>query len=102
MINISNVNYHLFPLLLLQDDHGGLQVWSYNLIKRMDVPLTGPGVFVCTIGKAAKLASAGYFCATLHRVTVVSRWCRPYDDGGGGMCGGMGGGSDKQYSVLFF
>jgi len=53
--------------LLLQDDHGGLQVETAD--GWIDVA-PRPGTFVVNIGELLELASDGYLRATLHRVVV--------------------------------
>jgi isopenicillin N synthase-like dioxygenase len=51
--------------LLLQDDHGGLQVET--ALGWIDVPPRA-GTFVINIGELLELASDGYLRATMHRV----------------------------------
>jgi isopenicillin N synthase-like dioxygenase len=53
--------------LLLQDEHGGLQVETAD--GWIDVE-PRPGTFVVNIGELLELASDGYLRATLHRVCV--------------------------------
>jgi isopenicillin N synthase-like dioxygenase len=53
--------------LLLQDEHGGLQVETAG--GWIDVE-PRPGTFVVNIGELLELASDGYLRATLHRVVV--------------------------------
>ncbi|CAB9500400.1 Flavonol synthase/flavanone 3-hydroxylase [Seminavis robusta] len=56
-----------FLTLVLQDDVGGLQVFSEG--DWIDVPSNlGPGVLVCNLGEQAEILSGGYFLATPHRV----------------------------------
>jgi isopenicillin N synthase-like dioxygenase len=55
--------------LLLQDEHGGLQVETPE--GWLDVE-PRPGTFVVNIGELLELASDGYLRATLHRVVVPS------------------------------
>jgi isopenicillin N synthase-like dioxygenase len=54
-----------FLTLVLQDDVGGLQVYSEG--QWMDVPFM-PNVLVCNLGEQAEIWSQGYFLATPHRV----------------------------------
>jgi len=56
-----------FLTLVLQDDIGGLQVFSDG--DWMDVPNNlGPGILVVNLGEQAEILSRGYFLATPHRV----------------------------------
>lgn len=57
-----------FLTLLLQDDIGGLEVFTEE--KWHCVPPAGPDVFVCNIGEVAEIASGGYLLATPHRVVM--------------------------------
>mmetsp|Transcript_25279 Transcript_25279/g.35655 ORF Transcript_25279/g.35655 Transcript_25279/m.35655 type:complete len:368 (-) Transcript_25279:1240-2343(-) len=57
-----------FLTLLLQDDIGGLQVYTEG--EWIDVPPAGPNIFVCNIGEVAEIASGGYLLATPHRVLL--------------------------------
>mmetsp|Transcript_3557 Transcript_3557/g.5462 ORF Transcript_3557/g.5462 Transcript_3557/m.5462 type:complete len:365 (+) Transcript_3557:83-1177(+) len=57
-----------FLTLLLQDDIGGLQVYTGG--EWVHVPPAGPNVFVCNIGEVAEIASDGYLLATPHRVLL--------------------------------
>lgn len=60
-----------FLTLVLQDGSGGLQAWSRG--RWVDVPPSGPDVFVCNLGEVAQLVSGGYFLATPHRVLRPAR-----------------------------
>jgi isopenicillin N synthase-like dioxygenase len=64
-----------FLTLVLQDDVGGLQVFSEGAW--IDVPSNlEPGVLVCNLGEQAEILSRGYFLATPHRVLMnVSGKC---------------------------
>jgi len=53
--------------LLLQDEHGGLQVETPGGWRDVEPQ---PGTFVVNIGELLELASDGYLRATLHRVVV--------------------------------
>lgn len=56
-----------FLTLVLQDDVGGLQVFSEG--DWIDVPSRlGNNVLVCNLGEQAEILSGGYFRATPHRV----------------------------------
>lgn len=66
--------------LLLQDDHGGLQVQAADGSWVDAAPV--PGAFVVNIGEALELATRGYLRATVHRVvsppTAVDRLSVPF------------------------
>mmetsp|Transcript_50162 Transcript_50162/g.60351 ORF Transcript_50162/g.60351 Transcript_50162/m.60351 type:complete len:345 (-) Transcript_50162:133-1167(-) len=55
-----------FLTLLLQDEIGGLQVFTNNAW--IDIPPAGPHSFVCNIGELAQMLTQNYFLATPHRV----------------------------------
>jgi isopenicillin N synthase-like dioxygenase len=60
-----------FLTLVLQDDVGGLQVFSQD--EWRDVPCASiPNTLVCNIGEQAQIWSRGYFLATPHRVQLTS------------------------------
>ena len=59
-----------FLTLLLQDEIGGLQVFTGG--DWIDVPPQGSGVFICNLGEVAEMASSGYLLATPHRVLVCA------------------------------
>ena len=64
-----------FLTMVLQDDVGGLQVYSEG--DWINVPSNlGPGVLVCNLGEQAEIMSRGYFLATPHRVLANVNGCR--------------------------
>ncbi|MCX5583170.1 isopenicillin N synthase family dioxygenase [Streptomyces erythrochromogenes] len=66
--------------LLLQDEHGGLQV-SVDEGDFVDVPVI-PGAFVVNLGELLEVATRGYLRATTHRVVSpasgVNRYSAPF------------------------
>lgn len=55
-----------FLTLLLQDNHGGLQVQT-DAGEWIDAPPI-PGTFIVNVGEMLEIASSGYLKATVHRV----------------------------------
>ena len=60
-----------FLTLLLQDDTGGLEVYTGGEWISVPPPSLSENILVCNIGECAEMASSGYFRATPHRVKIV-------------------------------